>query len=102
MKFLYTITAGNPKNMIKPVLWEVATEIINMIPFACITIIINIIYEYHAKERQELNFNILWIAFSIMIIFFFIIFLCKRKSYRAIVSSAYNTSTQGRIKIAEH
>ncbi|GAA0126841.1 ABC transporter ATP-binding protein [Clostridium sp. CTA-19] len=102
MKFLYTITAGNPKNMIKPVLWEVATEIINMIPFACITIIINIIYEYHAKEIQELNFNILWIAFSIMIIFFLIVFICKRKSYRAIVSSAYKTSTQGRIKIAEH
>ena len=31
---LYCITAGNPKKLIKPVVWTVLADLVNLFPFA--------------------------------------------------------------------
>ena len=36
---LYCITAGNPKKLIKPVVWTVLADLVNLFPFGCLTLV---------------------------------------------------------------
>ncbi len=37
---LYCITAGNPKKLIKPVVWTVLADLVNLFPFGCLTLVV--------------------------------------------------------------
>ena len=37
---LYCITAGNPKKLIKPVVWTVLADLVNLFPFCLLALVV--------------------------------------------------------------
>ncbi|MEJ8547863.1 ABC transporter ATP-binding protein [Brevibacillus borstelensis] len=102
MEQLRNITAGDPQKMFKPILWTVVANLANMLPFACMAAAVSMLYAYYAKEQPALNMQGLWLAWGGMALSLGLLFLCERKSYRSTYRGAYESSAEGRTKVAEH
>lgn len=102
MEQLRNITAGDPKKMLKPILWAVLANLVNMFPFGCMAAAVSMIYAYYSKEQPSLNMQGLWLAWGGMVLFLVLVFLCERMSYRSTYRSAYESSADGRTHLAEH
>lgn len=102
MEQLRNITAGDPKKMLKPILWAVLANLANIFPFGCMAAAVSMIYAYYAKEQPSLNTQGLWLAWGGMVLFLILVFLCERMSYRATYRGAYESSAEGRTHLAEH
>ncbi|MCM3293285.1 ABC transporter ATP-binding protein/permease [Paenibacillus sp. MER 180] len=102
MKQLYCITAGNPRKMLKPILWTMLANLANMFPFGCLALAISTIYAYYSGEQGLLNMEKLWYAWGGMVVFLVLVLACERMAYRSIYRGAYETSAEGRANLAEH
>ncbi|TPG71480.1 ABC transporter ATP-binding protein [Brevibacillus laterosporus] len=102
MKRLRNITAGDPQKMLKPILWAVLANLVNIFPFGCMAAAVSMIYAYYSKEQSSLNMQGLWLAWGCMVLFLVLVFLCERMSYRSTYRSAYESSADGRTHLAEH
>jgi ATP-binding cassette, subfamily B, bacterial IrtB/YbtQ len=102
IKQLYYITAGNPRKMLKPILWTLLSNLTNMLPFSCMTLAVSIIYNYYRGEYEFLPMQGLWYAWGGMVLFLVLVFTCERMSYRSIYRGAYESSAEGRANLAEH
>ncbi|RAP31163.1 hypothetical protein C2W64_00335 [Brevibacillus laterosporus] len=102
MKQLRNITAGDPQKMLKPILWAVLANLVNIFPFGCMAAAVSMIYAYYSKEQSSLNMQGLWLAWGCMVLFLVLVFLCERMSYRSTYRSAYESSADGRTHLAEH
>ncbi|MFS0820727.1 ABC transporter ATP-binding protein [Bacillus sp. 1P02SD] len=102
IKQLYYITAGNPRKMLKSILWTLLANMANMFPYGCLALAVSVIYTYHSGEQQFLHTQSLWYAWEGMVLCLVLVFACERMAYRSIYRSAYESSAEGRAKLAEH
>ena len=54
---LYCITAGNPKKVIKPVVWTVLADLVNLFPFGLLTLAVSSIYPVSYTHLGTLVFS---------------------------------------------
>lgn len=102
IKQLYFITAGNPRKMMKPILWTVFANMANMFPFGCLALAVSTIYAYYSGELQFLHIPSLWYVWGGMVVFIVLVFAGERMAYRSIYRGAYESSAEGRANLAEH
>lgn len=101
-KQLHNITAGEPKKMLKPILWAILANLAAIFPFGCMAAAVGMMYAYYAQETPSLNVQGMWLAWVGMAVFLVVVFLCERMSYRSTYRSAYESSAEGRTRLAEH
>ena len=61
-KILNAITCKEPKRLVKPVLWNALANLSNLLPFLCLTYIVDQIYEYFIHGTR--NSKSMWIAWG--------------------------------------
>lgn len=99
---LYCITVGNPDRLIKPVVWTVFADLINLFPFALLTIAVSIIYEYFGGTLEEFDVKTLWMVFGGMVLLAVILYIVERKAVNSTYHDGYDVNSKGRINLAEH
>lgn len=99
---LHAITAGNPRKMLKPIVWSILANLANLFPFGCMTLAVRMIYESFASGNTSLPMQSLWLAWGGMILFLVLVFAAERQAYQAVFRGAYESSADGRTDLAEH
>ena len=64
---LYCITAGNPKKLIKPVVWTVFADLVNLFPFCLLALVVGSIYLYFGGTSETLDVKRLWFVWGGMV-----------------------------------
>lgn len=99
---LYCITAGNPKKIIKPVMWTVLADLVNLFPFGLLTLAVSSIYLYFGGRLGSLDVRTLWMVWGGMAILAVILYFFERKAVHATYHDGYAASAKGRVQLAEH
>lgn len=99
---LYCITAGNPKKVIKPVVWTVLADLVNLFPFGLLTLAVSSIYLYFGGTLESLDIRTLWIIWGGMAVLAIILYFFERKAVHATYHDGYDASAKGRVQLAEH
>lgn len=99
---LYCITAGEPGKLIKPVIWTVLADLVNLIPFGLLALAVNSIYQYFGGSTENLDINRLWMVWGGMAVLAVVLYLFERKAVHAVYHDGYDASAQGRVRLAEH
>lgn len=99
---IYCVTAGNPKKIIKPIVWTVFADLVNLFPFVLLTLAVKIIFDYFSDTTEKLNEKNLWIIFAGMIAIAIILYIFERKAVHATYHDGYDINSMGRIQLAEH
>lgn len=99
---LYCITAGNPKKIIKPVMWTVLADLVNLFPFGLLTLAVSSIYLYFGGTLGSLDVRTLWMVWGGMAILAVILYFFERKAVHATYHDGYAASAKGRVQLAEH
>lgn len=103
IELLRYVTAGNPKKMVKPILWSVLANLANIFPFGCLTLAVSMIYSYYSNHQQiPLNIPGLWLSWGGMVAFLIVVYLCEVMAYRSTFRNTYAASAEGRANLAEH
>lgn len=98
---IYQVTAGNPKKLVKPVVWTVLTNL-SLFSFALLAIIVTSIFSWFAGETPTLDIMYLWLIWGGMVLVSVILYSLVRKSTHATYHDGYETSAGGRVRLAEH
>lgn len=101
MRLLYNITAGNPKKLIKPIGFAVLANIVNILPFALVIKVAQIIFEAFSKG-VAVDVSKMWVICIALILSMILMFLVEIPAYRAAYREAYMLSAEGRANLAEH
>ena len=99
---IYCITAGNPKKMMKPVVWTVFANLVNLFPFGLLTLAITSIYQFWGGTSETFKVKTLWLACGGMALLALILYLFERKATHATYHDGYKASSTGRVQLAEH
>lgn len=102
MKMLDSLTVGNKKRLVKPILLTILSNIINIVPFALSIQAVKIIFEAYQGESQALDTKALWIICGVLVIYMIVMYLGEVPAYNACYRGAYELSAKGRIDLAEH
>lgn len=101
MKQLFNaITCNEPRRLIKPVFWNVLSNLSNLLPFLCLAYIVSQIYEYFVSGT--LDSASLWAAWGVMLICFAITWIFENIACKLTYRDGFMASADGRIKLAEH
>jgi ATP-binding cassette subfamily B protein len=105
------ITAGHPRRLVKPVLWAVYNDLIQMVPFGVLALIVMSIYTHFAllqgASADALSFppielELLWFAWGGMAVCLVLLFIGEVMLVRTGYRGAYLATADGRIAMAEH
>lgn len=99
---LYCVTAGNPKKVVKPVVWTVLANLLNLFPFGLLTLAVTSIYLFFGGKMETLNIRNIWILWGGMTVIAVILYFFERKAAHATYHDGYDASAAGRVKLAEH
>lgn len=102
MGMLRNITAGNPRLLIKPVLYTTLANLAGIIPFAMLVEATRLIFEPFAYPGTPLDTQRLWWVCGAMIVSLFIVYICEVPAYRSQFRGAYRAAADGRSRLAEH
>lgn len=102
MNMFYHITAGEPRKLLKPVIYTTLANIAGMLPFALLVAAAHLIFEPFLSPDMRMNTQTLWWICGAMAMTMGIIYLFERMAYRAQFREAYSVSAEGRAKLAEH
>lgn len=99
-QFLHFITCNEPKQLVKPVIWNALANLTNLLPFLCLAYIVSQIYGYFVTG--DLDRSSLWAAWGGMAACFVITWLFENIACRLTYRDGFMASADGRIKLAEH
>ncbi len=102
MEQLYYISAGNPKKMIKPILYAAFSDLCDIFPLGFAALAVGYIYTYFAEPATLLNTQTLWYIWGGMVLSLGLMFFGEVLSYRSAFRGAYLASAEGRANLAEH
>lgn len=100
MKMMRNITAGDPKKIVKSVIWTVIANLTNLFPFVFMTLAVTMIYEYYTAG--VIDQTRLWLAWGGMLLFFLLVFLGEKRACHVTYRDGYGASADGRSRLAEH
>lgn len=98
---IYCVTAGDPKKLVKPVVWTVLTNL-SLFSFALLAILVINIFSWFAGETDSLDMKRLWLVWSGMVLIAVVLYFLERKAAHAAYHDGYATSAGGRARLAEH
>ncbi|MEK4060178.1 MULTISPECIES: ABC transporter ATP-binding protein [Paenibacillus] len=102
MKVLHNITAGNPRQLLKPVLYSLLSNLAAVFPFALIIEAVRLIFEPYISPGMVLQTERLWWICGGLAATAVLMFLSEIPAYRSAYRGAYNVAAQGRAELAEH
>jgi hypothetical protein len=98
---IYCVTAGDPKKLVKPVVWTVLTNL-SLFSFALLAILVTSIFSWFAGETDSLDMKRLWLVWGGMVLMAVVLYFLERKATHATYHDGYATSAGGRARLAEH
>lgn len=101
-KFFYNISSGNPKSLIIPCIASFIDGLFRILPATLIYIVFNTIYLSFADPSSTLNISLLWTVSAILLAWIVVSYLTSAYAYDKTYTVAYESSADGRIKLAEH
>lgn len=102
MNILHNITAGNPRSLIRPVLYTTLANLVAILPFALLVEAARLIFETFANPQVPLDTGRLWWVCGGLIVSLFFLFASEVPAYRSQFHGAYSAAADGRAKLAEH
>ena len=99
---LYNLTAGEPGKLLKPALYAVLVNLVNLLPFGLAMEAARILINYYAGPGASLDIGRLWLVSGALVLAMPLMFAAEVLAYRAAYRGAYLVSAEGRIKLAEH
>jgi len=99
---IYCITVGNPKKVVKPVVWTVLVNLINLFPFGLLTLAVSSINSFFGGTLDNLDIKTLWTVWGGMAVLAVILYFFERKAVHATYHDGYDASAKGRVRLAEH
>ncbi|MEA4816416.1 MAG: ABC transporter ATP-binding protein [Lachnospiraceae bacterium] len=102
MKMLDNITVGQPKKLLKPILFTVLSNLVNVVPFVISIQIIGMVFDSFASPDKGLDMKKIWMMIGFIFVYMIVMFLAEKPAYRSSYRDAYNISAKGRASLAEH
>ncbi|MFB7813644.1 ABC transporter ATP-binding protein [Paenibacillus chitinolyticus] len=102
MDLLRNITAGNPRALIKPVLYTTLANLIGIVPFALLVEAARLIFEPFASPGTALQTERLWWVCGGMAVSLILMYASEVPAYRSQFRQAYSAAAEGRTRLAEH
>ncbi|MFC3745440.1 ABC transporter ATP-binding protein [Paenibacillus sp. GCM10012306] len=102
MKMLHNITAGHPEKLLKPVLYSLLSNLVNVLPFALIIEAVRLIFAPFITPGAVLQTERLWWVCGGLVGSMLLMYLSEIPAYRAAYRGAYEVAAQGRAELAEH
>ncbi|MCR8996835.1 ABC transporter ATP-binding protein [Brevibacillus laterosporus] len=102
MSMLYNITVGNPKMLIKPVVYTTLANLVGILPFILLVEVARLIFQLFTSSGAEMDFARLWWVCAGLGVSMVFLYLCELPAYRAQFRGAYNAAVDGRTRLAEH
>ena len=100
-KFIYNITSGHPKELIKPSLLAFFEGFFKILPAAILLDMVNVIHQTFVYQTA-LNTSRLWLDVGIMLAWLLIQYWISAVTYDKTYLAAYTSSANGRIELGEH
>lgn len=97
---LQAITCNEPGRLVKPAVWNVLANLVNLFPFLCLASIVGQIYEY--TLTGVIHPGSLWKAWAVMVVFFVITYILENIACKYTYRDGFMASANGRVKLAEH
>ncbi|MDN9010670.1 ABC transporter ATP-binding protein [Brevibacillus laterosporus] len=102
MSMLHNITVGNPKMLIKPVVYTTLANLVGILPFILLVEAARLIFQPFTGSGAEMDFARLWWVCAGLGMSIVFLYLCELPAYRAQFRGAYNAAVDGRTRLAEH
>ena len=102
MSMLHNITVGNPKMLIKPVVYTTLANLVGILPFILLVEVARLIFQPFTSSGVERDFARLWWVCAGLGVSMVFLYLCELPAYRAQFRGAYNAAVDGRTRLAEH
>ncbi|MGG3874580.1 ABC transporter ATP-binding protein [Brevibacillus laterosporus] len=102
MSMLHNITVGNPKMLIKPVVYTTLANLVGILPFILLVEVARLIFQPFTSSGVEMDFARLWWVCAGLGVSMVFLYLCELPAYRAQFRGAYNAAVDGRTRLAEH
>lgn len=102
MNMLQNITVGQPKKLLKPVLFTLLSNLVNVVPFMLSIESIRIIFDAFANPEAGLDTQKLWMICGALFAYMIVMFLAEKPAFHSSYRDAYEISASGRASLAEH
>ena len=102
MSAINNITVGNPKKLLRPVIFSMLANFASVLPFVFAIYAIKTIFLAFSQPEVPLNETALWGSCIALLFSMVIIFIAERPAYRSCFREAYSMSAKGRTDLAEH
>lgn len=102
MSMLHNITVGNPKMLIKPVVYTTLANLVGILPFILLVEVARLIFQPFTSSGVEMDFARLWWVCAGLGVSIVFLYLCELPAYRAQFRGAYSAAVDGRTRLAEH
>lgn len=102
MQIFHNITAGNPRKLVKPIVFTLLSNILNIVPFALVIEAVRVIFEPFSTPGVSLDITRLWWISGAMLLYMVVMFAGEIPAYRASYRGAYLVAAEGRAGLAEH
>ncbi len=102
MSMLRSITADNPRSLVKPVLYTTLANLAGLIPFALLVEAARLIFNPFIYSDMPLDSARLWFVCGALAASLVLLFACEIPAYRAQYRDAYGAAADGRSRLAEH
>lgn len=99
-QLLNAITIGEPKRLVKPVVWNALANLSHLLPFICLVAIVDEIYTYYLTG--SLDARGLWMRWGVMLACFALSWLLENIACKLTYRDGFMASADGRIKLSEH
>lgn len=100
--FLYNITSGNPKSLIKPICAAFLEGLCKILPAGLVFAVFNIVYQHFATPGSTLDISQLWLVCALLAAWMAVHYCSYLFMYNSTITAAYNASASGRIALGEH
>ncbi|MFB9277012.1 ABC transporter ATP-binding protein [Cohnella cellulosilytica] len=102
MGMLRNITAGNPRSLVKPVIYTTLANLAGVLPFALLVEAARLVYEPFAFPGTALDTARLWWVCALMGASLLLLYAFEVPAYRSQFRNAYSAAADGRARLAEH
>ncbi|MCI7438302.1 MAG: ABC transporter ATP-binding protein/permease [Coriobacteriaceae bacterium] len=95
-----SITCGEPRRIVKPVIWSTVAQLAWFLPFVCLVLIVERMFGFYATD--VLDGDALWLLWATMAVGFALSLVVENIACRMTFRGGYDAGAAGRARLAEH